>query len=272
MIYKYVPQPFKKAYQKLYYKLFYNLLTFFNHIESGGFVKFMNYGYAGSEEINEEVTIEYVEKLQSQLYLFLMKHAPINGKDIIEIGCGRGGGCSLLQSHFNPRSVVGIDLSVLNIRKCRKNFKGQNIDFRQGDAEKQLFPDSSFDVVINLESSHCYPSKQSFLRNVHSILRQEGYFLYADVFRSDKIIDETEKLLKGTGFIISQKEDITQNVVNSLKIFAGKRDEIIKKYRMLSWFKINEKFIASDSNNFIKFLSGEKKYIFYLVRKSPLND
>lgn len=267
MIHKLVPKPYKKSYKKLYLKTFYNLLTLYQFNNRYGDFRFMNYGYAETDTKNQVHTAADIQKLQSALYLHLFKHAPLNGKDIIEIGCGRGGGCWLLYQQYNPGRVVGTDFSSMNIKKCNRNFKAQNLTFMQGDAEKQQFPDSVFDVVINLESSHCYPSMQNFLKNVYAILRPGGTFLYADIFRSESKIAETENLLKATGLKLEKKEDISPNIVLSLELFAAKRDEMLQSSRLLRWFKIDEKFAASDSRNFSKLKSGEKKYLFYVLKK-----
>jgi ubiquinone/menaquinone biosynthesis C-methylase UbiE len=47
------------------------------------------------------------------------------------------------------------------------------------------FPDASFDAVINVESSHCYPSMGRFLSEVHRVLRPRGSLLFADLRTSD---------------------------------------------------------------------------------------
>jgi SAM-dependent methyltransferase len=267
MIYELMPHRFKKVYKKFYIKTFYDLLTFYKFKNKVGDLRFMNYGYATEDDKNLPLTVDFIHKLQSGLYLFMLNHITLDEKDIIEIGCGRGGGCSLIREKFKAARVVGTDISSGNIKKCKSRYKSHDIEFLRGDAEKQQFPDNSFDIVLNVESSHCYPSKKDFLSNVSSILRPGGYFLYADIFRSESNIIETENMLHDSGFIFDNKEDITSNIIFSLELFAGKRDEMLKMSVLLRWFRIHEKFAASDSSNFSKFKSGEKKYFFYLLRK-----
>jgi len=268
MIYNILPKSLKPTYKKLYFKTFYNILTLYNFKNKFGDLRFINYGYATEEDKNISISIDFIYKLQTNLYLFLMNHAKLDGKDVIEIGCGRGGGCSLLRSNYKPKRVVGVDISELNIKKCINNFNHQNIEFIKGDAEKQQFANKSFDVVINLESSHCYASKKNFFNNVSSILKPNGYFLYADIFHTGNVIFETERLLKESGLEIEKIEDISENVLLSLELFSKKRDDILKSSPILRLFNIHEKFAASDSINFIKFKSGQKKYLFYLLRKN----
>jgi ubiquinone/menaquinone biosynthesis C-methylase UbiE len=54
------------------------------------------------------------------------------------------------------------------------------LSFIKGDAEALAFDAGSFGAVINIESSHCYGSMETFLANAKRVLCQKGYFLYAD--------------------------------------------------------------------------------------------
>ena len=57
----------------------------------------------------------------------------------------------------------------------------------EGNAEKLPFADQSFDAVINVEASHCYPRFPQFLDEVARVLRPGGHFLYTDVRRRKEI-------------------------------------------------------------------------------------
>ena len=50
----------------------------------------------------------------------------------------------------------------------------------QADAEKLPFDDESFDAIINVESSHCYPHIDSFLSEVRRVLAPGGCFGIVD--------------------------------------------------------------------------------------------
>ena len=64
----------------------------------------------------------------------------------------------------------------------------------EGNAEKLPFADQSFDAVINVEASHCYPRFPRFLDEVARVLRPGGHFLYADVRRRKEIATWEEQL------------------------------------------------------------------------------
>ncbi len=45
----------------------------------------------------------------------------LEGKTVLESGCGRGGGIKLMIDKFGPKSVVGVDLSISNVTKIDIN-------------------------------------------------------------------------------------------------------------------------------------------------------
>ena len=83
----------------------------------------------------------------------------------------------------HPKSYLGVDRNRKAIEFCRKSYSIEELSFDQGDAEALQFDDQSFDVIINVEASHCYGDMAQFVREVARLLRPGGYFLYAD-FRS----------------------------------------------------------------------------------------
>ncbi|MBB4852731.1 ubiquinone/menaquinone biosynthesis C-methylase UbiE [Mycobacteroides chelonae] len=71
-------------------------------------------------------------------------------------------------------SSTGLDLNLDGIDFCRRRHDLPGLEFVQGDAESPSFPDQSFDVVINLESSHLYPHFPVFLTEGARVLRPGG--------------------------------------------------------------------------------------------------
>ena len=95
--------------------------------------------------------------------------------------CGRGGGCAYLARYRQPAAVLGIDISPRAIAFCRRIHLVPGLSFRPGDAEALPCPAEAFDVVLNVESSHCYGSMPTFLNEVFRVLVPGGYFLWADL-------------------------------------------------------------------------------------------
>src|SRR5471030_2975988 len=101
------------------WKLFYELTArlYKKHIDW----KFMNYGFA---DIESPPTNNY-GALCSNLYHHLFNKTDITGKRVLEIGCGRGGGCELVLQ-YNPKAVTGLDYSENVIKFCKQAYKQSN--------------------------------------------------------------------------------------------------------------------------------------------------
>ncbi len=115
-----------------------------------------------------------------QLYHHVATQVELRGKQILEVSCGHGGGASYLTRTLQPARYTALDLNPKGIAFCQKRHAVPALQFIQGDAEKLPFADATFDAVINVEASHCYPDFPRFLREVARVLRPGGHFLYAD--------------------------------------------------------------------------------------------
>ena len=75
----------------------------------------------------------------------------------------------------------------------------------KGDSEKlNEIPELnnlSVDMVINVESSHCYGNFKEFVRQVDRILKPGGSFIFTD-FRDQTEIDPMEAALKSFSLVL----------------------------------------------------------------------
>jgi SAM-dependent methyltransferase len=177
---------------------------------------FMNYGYRSPEvpapplDPADEPDRSYI-----QLYDVVARGAPVATRDVLEVGCGRGGGAAYVARALGPRRVVAVDLSPRAVALCRRRFHQPNLSFEVGDAEQLPFAAGAFDVVLNVESSHCYGRFDLFLREVRRVLRPGGHFVYAD-FRPDEEIAGWRAALEAAGFTIAAERDLRPGVVAAL--------------------------------------------------------
>jgi len=263
MIYEHLPKSLKAPYKKFYWRLFYNYIGIVGKLRPA---KFLNHGFAEEGVTIDNISLSDLGKLPEKLYLHLFEQAPPTGKHVIEIGCGRGAGLALMQEYYQPARTVGLDLSDTNIGRCKKLYRNLNIEFIRGNAEKQIFPDETFDVVFNLESSHCYVSKRKFYENVHSILKDNGYFVYSDAFWYDPLIEAMEKEFDEIGFDLEKKEDISSQVFHAIEIKS-----IIKEYYAQGPSKpknVMNNFVAGPGSEMYEyFRNGSVKYFLYVLRK-----
>ena len=147
-------------------------------------------------------------------------------KNVLEVSCGHGGGASYLTRAQQPATYIGLDLNATGIRFCKNRHQVQGLDFLQGDAQNLPFPADSFDAVINIEASHCYPNLPLFLAEVARVLRPGGYFLYAD-FRFADGIALWEHALENCPLKLRQMRDISPEVLRGMECNSARSSELL---------------------------------------------
>jgi ubiquinone/menaquinone biosynthesis C-methylase UbiE len=219
--YSAAPEEVKKNYKRFYDRVTRQL----NASDYGQFSFFLNYGYVsdGSLEFSPvELPPQFINKTSVKLVLEVVGDTDLKDRRVLDVGCGRGGTIFVLKTFFNPKELVGLDLSSSAIEFDRKNHRDPRIRFYEGDAEKLPFEDGSFDLVTNVESSHSYPSIHTFYSEVYRVLAPGGYFLYTDLLPVQKM-EHCRGLLQHLGFIVERVRDITRNVILSCDEVANQR-------------------------------------------------
>ena len=212
--------------KKLLWRWWYEFLA---GLHRTGDWSFMNYGYAAipADPIALDAPDE-PNRYSVQLYCAVVNGLSLENLSVLEVGSGRGGGAAYLKRYHKPAVVVGVDFSAKAIALCNDVYNIQGLSFVQGDAEDLPFEDNAFDVVINVESSHCYGSVDTFLSQVRRVLRPGGHFLYAD-FRSQVKMEKWRQQIRDSGLILINETDITANVVAALDADDERKTRLINK-------------------------------------------
>jgi microcystin synthetase protein McyG len=215
--------------KKRHMRQFYDAITDqLDASELGPLSVFLNLGYV-ADESRRYSTIRVPDHLINVSSIRLV-HEVIGDcalgadSEILDIGCGRGGTISQIHEHFAVKQVTGLDLSTSAIAFCRDQHRRPDTRFVEGNAEALPFPDQSFDVAINIESSHSYPDLQAFYREVYRVLRPGGHFLYTDLFPSAAVAACVEDL-RQCGFVVLRDQEITRNVLRSCDRVARARSQ-----------------------------------------------
>ncbi len=227
---------------------------------------FMNLGYASIEPGSKELplrTLSQVDLLSEDLYRHVIGDTELQHKDVLEVGCGRGGGSLFIERYYNPRSLAAVDIAYEVIKRSKKAYKKNKIKFQQADAMSLPFSDNSFDVVINIESSHCYPSRKKFFQESFRVLRPGGYFLYADLisFFADNVsLKQIKKYLINSGYKTIREQDITKNVVRSRDLLteSGLFDTAMENWLEKDYKKFTPIIIAETKKGY--YLTGTHTY------------
>lgn len=224
---------------------------------------FTNYGLKVDEYSKSLVleTRDEKNRLSIQLYYHLLKNLDLSGKDVLELGSGRGGGADFIVRYFYPQRVVGLDKSLASVKISQNLHQEKKLEFIKGRAESIPFDSNSFDVLISVESSHCYKNYEKFMSEAWRVLKPKGYLLIAD-FRPADLTEKWKADIKKSSFKILEYQDITNKVFASLK--EGNQGKIAMIKRIIPE-KFQEElcqFAAIEgSDNFEAFKT--RKYIYY---------
>ncbi len=229
------------------------LSRIFSHARSGSTTG--NYYSSMNEallKLNDEYTMLHYPYFESTSDSFLEAQAnltdycmsllpSVNGKKLLEVGCGNGVQSLYLHEKYTPGHINAIDLNNGNIDIAQKEAEKKGIEgiiFQVDDAHHLTTIESNtVDFVINIESAFHYPDKAQFLRQIHRVLKPEGTFVIADILtrniRSKKLksrwkrkmsyhhwhLSKYEAELPRAGFQNVNSSDITLKVIRGFACY-----------------------------------------------------
>lgn len=143
---------------------------------------------------------------------------------ILDVGCGRGNAFRLLEEHFHPDRIAGIEIdsalladSVKRGKQCRCK-----VDVVAGNAEGMPFPDQAFDMVFCHQSFHHLLRHEPAMREFYRVLKPGGVLLFAEsckrfihsppirlLFRHPMAVQKTAEeylaLIRRNGFTVAEQ-------------------------------------------------------------------
>ena len=165
------------------------------------------------DELEDE---DEANRMFIQLYSMNIRGVELEGKQVLEVGSGRGGGASWIAKTHKPAKLTGVDFSAEAVGHCQSWYADQsNLEFIEGNAQDLPFDDATFDVVYNVESSHCYGDMGAFVEQAFRVLKPGGRFCWTDL-RDAKTMDTLPALFESKGFEIVESADVVQEVLLAL--------------------------------------------------------
>lgn len=237
-----------------------------------GGLTFLDIGWApldDSAPALELLPADESERSGAALYHRVASAVDLKGANVLEVGCGRGGGASYVARYLGPAHVTAIDISGEAIAFCRRRHHVPNLAFRRGSADLTGIAPATFDAVVNVESSGSYPSMEHFLADVHRVLRPGGHFLFADMRESEKV-GRLRRQLRRSGLEVIEEEDLSPNVVRAIEqdeprkraVFDATVPAVVRPF-------FNE-FAAGTGTNFTyqRLRSGERVFLRFVLRRA----
>lgn len=229
-----------------------------------------NYGYAPA-------TGDHPERFQHQMYLEMLGELRQvrevrPGMKLLEVSCGRGGGLMAFLRAAPEIDVTGLDVADSAIAFCRRTHgESDHRHFVQGSALDLPFPDSHFDVVLNVEASNDYADRERFFREAARVLKPDGVLLYTDTVHR-KLRDGIEEGLAAAGFR-AKFRDISDNVVEACRADTPRRRAVIRRHAPLPVRVFLKDQLANyagleGSNKFSAFLDGRRRYLMTAATKA----
>jgi len=95
----------------------------------------------------------------------------VQGKQVLEVGCGAGLGLGYLSKR--AKGVIGGDISEYALRLAQKHYNGR-VELLSLDAHSLPFKDGCFDVVVAMEMLYYLSQTDKFLDECYRVLVDEG--------------------------------------------------------------------------------------------------
>jgi ubiquinone/menaquinone biosynthesis C-methylase UbiE len=249
------------------WRWWYDLLA---RLDGDGDLRLMNYGYVPLSGDRQYLQLEPSDepfRYPLQLYDHVVSRLKLTGKDVVDVGCGRGGGAAFLATRYKPASLIGIDLSPVAVARCRAAYQASGLCFAVGRAEALALAANCADVVVNVESSHCYADMARFLREVVRVLRPGGYLAFCDLRTTSGMANLREDIA-ACGLKTVQEEEINQQVVKALQQVAEQRTAQIEQRVPAIGRRLMANFVgAPDTPMFDMLRTGRMEYRHWLLRK-----
>lgn len=211
------------------------------------------------------------ERVGFQLYHRVAQSAPLTGRDVIEFGCGRGGGARFLAQSTLPRNYVATDASRLLIYAAKRLGTPAPLRFVVARAEQIPFATATFDIGISVEAVSPLGDKGAFLAGAARVLRPGGTLLVTDFFytREDSrsSVAGFRALVAASPFEVVREEDWTAQAVRALEEDSPRRLAAIARLPRL-WRRIALAFAGTtDSPLYQQLRDGRARHLHFVLEK-----
>ena len=228
-------------------------------------------------QLNEQLLNQALTQPGIELYNYVVQESGIDltDKELLEIGCGRGGGTAHIADIYSPGHTHGIDFSNRSIQICRKCYPSKTLSLEVGEATDLPYSDDTFDAILSIETSHMIDDKHLFFSEAARVAKPGAVFMYLDFFytkhSSFHSIDKIEEAIDHSSWVIESKSDLTPHVFKSLTHSAPMREAMIHtKCPKILQRQVHEFCMTRPSSAYRAFQDGRTLYFFYILKKEEV--
>jgi len=181
----------------------------------------------------QDPTNQYIATIQSQCV--------ISGKDVLEIGCGKGRITRDLALH--AKRVVATDPNAAALEIARKTIDSGNVEFMLAPTGVPDLPAGSFDVVIYTLSFHHVPVTEmsDSLRQATELLNKNGVIVVVEPGNGGSFTKAKERFGAGSG----DERPAREAAIRAMHALKGWIVEETILFRTLFQFDNDEDFLTN---------------------------
>ncbi len=101
----------------------------------------------------------------------------IEGRKVLDIGCGAGYGSYMMSAHAGDAGVVGVDIDESTIGYAKKNYEASGLNFMVADVTRVPFSDNEFTACVCFEVIEHIENPEELLKEAARVLDPSGIFI-----------------------------------------------------------------------------------------------
>jgi len=149
----------------------------------------------------------------------------IEGRGVLEIGCGEGIGASILAEKAS--SVVGADYSDEALEFARAEYGEGKIEFKKMRVPPIDLPDASTDAVVCFQMIEHLERPDELVSEIERVLRDDGLALLATVNKEETLSDNPYHLHE---FTAAEFLSLLEGHFGDVEMYGVFGDEVFRRY------------------------------------------